>query len=77
MLAISLSPDVTDDDRGATGSVDAIPASAAPVTQRRQRKRKYSPAHAEQRHGDVTIGETAMVHRRAEAGGAECERIKS
>ena len=24
----------------------------------------------------VTVGETAMVHRRAEAGGAECEHIK-
>ena len=49
VLAVSLSPDEADGDRGASGCADAIPASAAPVTQRQPRKRKYSPAHAEQR----------------------------
>ena len=49
VLAVSLSPDETDGDRGASGCADAIPAAAAPVTQRQPRKRKYSPAHAEQR----------------------------
>ena len=77
--AVSLSPDGTEDDRGASGSADAIPASAAPIPvatniSSKKRRRSGGPARAAREAAFAASKSHSTIERHADLDEGGCER---